>query len=196
MQAYYREDQELVRRLKQGDQEAFQELYQKYHSKIYYHTLKFTKSPALAEDVVHDVFVRIWEGRNALKEELSFQSYLFTLAKNHLLNLLKRASREADILQEMIAHTQVALRTTENSLSYRETSEMISKAIEKLPVQRKRIYELCRQEGLSYEEVARKLGITKGTVNSQMVKSLKSIKDYLTLNGNSVVSITFTLLIL
>jgi RNA polymerase sigma-70 factor (family 1) len=193
MQAFYQDDYELVRSLKEGEQEAFQKLYQKYHGKLYAHVIKFAKSQSLAQDVLHDVFVKIWENRASLKEELSFQSYLFTMAKNHLLNLLKRASHENSILQEILIHTEKASTVTENTLCYLETRKLLNEAVRKLPPQRKKIFQLCRQEGLSYEEVASQLGISKGTVNSQMVKSLKSIRDYLLLNGNPLISVALFL---
>jgi RNA polymerase sigma-70 factor (family 1) len=173
----------LVSSLKDGDRQAFSKLYHHYVPKLYNHIFRICKSETLAEDIVHDVFVKVWENRSNLNENLSFQSYLFTIAKNHLLNLIKRASKEQDICKELILGSKVSFNYTEHAVQFNETNTFLNEAIEKLSPQKKIIFKLCKNEGLTYEEIATKLGITKGTVNVQVVSALKSIDDYLTING-------------
>lgn len=176
-------DKPLVIRLKRGDPDAFRELYHKYIQKLYSFTLRTAKSPALAEDVVHDVFVKVWEKREQIDPEQSFHAYLFTMARNHLINFIKRRAHEKGIIDQMIKSAMPVQHTNTNEqVLYNESNRLFHEAIEQLPPKRKEVFRLCHLEGLTYEEAGDQLGITKSTVNTQMVKARKSIQEYLTKN--------------
>ncbi len=175
-----KKETELIEKLRLQDATAFSALYIR---KIYAYALGIVKSPELAEDVVQETFVKLWEQSAFLQTDRSLQPYLFTIARNQSLNLIKRASRETWISDEILIH---AMHQSENGLQYterRQTGEFIQHAIEQLPPKRRHIYELCRNYGYSYKQTAEKLGISDATVNSQMVKAIKTIKDFLTRNG-------------
>jgi len=177
------EEIELLIRLTLQDSEAFSQLYNMYVKKIYAYALGILKSPDLAEDVTQDTFVKLWEHAPNIQTDRSVQAFLFTIARNLSLNVIKRASRETWISDELFTH---AIHQSENGLQYTErkqTGEFISLAVNQLPPKRKAIYELCREDGYSYKEAAKKLGIKDSTVNSQMVKALKTIKDFMVRNG-------------
>ncbi|ACU06204.1 RNA polymerase sigma factor [Pedobacter heparinus] len=174
---------ELLEKLKQQDRAAFSQLYNLYVKKIYAYALGILKSPVLAEDVTQDTFVKLWEHAASVRTDRSVQGFLFTIARNLALNILKQASRETWISDELFGH---ALDQSEDGLQYterRQTGEFIGKAIAQLPPQRRLIYDLCRNYGYSYKQAAEKLGIKDSTVNSQMVKALKTIKDFMVRNG-------------
>lgn len=172
----------LVEDLKMGSRQALATLYNSYADKLYHFCLKISKSPSLAEDVVQDVFVRVWNNRSAINSSLTFESYLFTIARNRLFDLIKRASKESKILDEMLAHASLSRNSVEQTISFQECSTLLNEAIASLPSKRKLIFKLSREEGLSYAEIARQLEISPGTVNIQIVKALKSIRDYLDLS--------------
>lgn len=177
------EEIELLIRLTLKDSEAFSRLYNVYVKKIYAYALGILKSPDLAEDVTQDTFVKLWEHAATIQTDRSLQAFLFTIARNLSLNVIKRASRETWISDELFAH---AVYQSEDGLQYTErkqTGEFISLAVNQLPPKRKAIYELCREGGYSYKQAAEKLGIKDSTVNSQMVKALKTIKDFMARNG-------------
>lgn len=174
---------ELLEKLKQQDPAAFAGLYDLYVRKIYAYALGILKSPALAEDVTQDTFVKLWEHSGSVHTDRSVQPFLFTIARNQCLNVIKQASRETWISDELFTH---ALDQAENGLEYTErkqTGEFIGKAIDQLPPQRRLIYDLCRNYGYSYKQAAEKLGIKDSTVNSQMVKALKTIREFMIRNG-------------
>ena len=174
---------ELIKKLTRQDATAFSALYALYIKKVYAYTLGILKSPELAEDVVQETFIKLWEYAPFLQTDRSLQPYLFTIARNQSLNIIKRASRETWISDEMFIH---AMHQSENGLQYTErkqTGEFIKLAISQLPPKRRHIYELCRNYGYSYKQAAEKLGISDATVNSQMVKAIKTIKDFLARNG-------------
>jgi RNA polymerase sigma-70 factor (family 1) len=177
-------DEFLVLQLKNSDREAFQKLYLKYIDRIYSFVLSICKSSELSKDVCHDIFAKIWIKRNDLNSELSFKSFLYFSSRNHVLNIIKRASRENEIHAEIIAHISMdEHHAVEDVLYLKETNQLLKEAIENLPTKRKEVFQLSREEGLSHSEIAQRLGITKGTVNVQMVKALNSIRKYLSENG-------------
>ncbi|WP_142526176.1 RNA polymerase sigma factor [Pedobacter westerhofensis] len=183
MQLLRGQEQDLLLALKGGSRSAFLQLYNLHVKKIYAYSLSIIKSPNLAQDITQDVFIKLWETAAQLKPELSLQAYLFTITRNLSLNVLRSAAKEHWITDEIAAY---ALDSAEDGMAYterRQTAALMNDAIAQLPPQRRKIYELCHQEGYSYKQAAEKLGITDGTINSQMVKALRFIKGYLLRNG-------------
>lgn len=183
MQVSHTEELELLKKLRVQDEAAFSELYALYIKRIYAYALSIVKSPMLAEDIAQETFVKLWESAAFVQTDRPLQAFLFTIARNRALNLIRKASRESWVTDEIIEH---AIQQSENGLQYierKQTSEYINKAIAQLPPQRRLIYDLCRNYGYSYKQAAEKLGIKDTTVNSQMVKAIKSIKDFMIRNG-------------
>lgn len=169
----------LLEQLMLGQEAAFKQIYLKYHGRLYGLALKLVKSQELSKEIVQDVFVKVWENRSHINKELSFTAFIFRIAHNHIFNILKRASKEASIKNEILAAAEIASNCTENEVIAAEYETLATNAIEQLPAQRKLIFKLCRNEGKSYEEVSYTLGISKSTVRDHMVKSIKFIKEYL-----------------
>ncbi|SHH02733.1 RNA polymerase sigma-70 factor, ECF subfamily [Pedobacter caeni] len=183
MQLSIIEEIELLERLKGQDAGAFSEVYKMYVRKIYAYTLGILKSPALAEDVTQDTFVKLWEQSASIHTDRSVQAFLYAIARNQSLNMIRRAARETWISDDISAYIH---HNGESGLQYTErkqTNEFILMAIDQLPPKRRQIYELCRNSGYSYKQVAEQLGIKESTVNSQMVKAVKSIREYMIRNG-------------
>lgn len=183
MQLSLSKELELLEKLTQRNSHAFAQIYNAYIKKVYSYALSIVKSPMLAEDITHDTFVKLWENSQTLYTDRSIQSYLYTLTRNNCLNTIRRAAKETWISDEIIAFTTT---NTENGLQFterKETGRYINLALDQLPPQRRIIYDLCRNEGYSYKQVAEKLGIKDSTVNSQMVKANKTIRDFMLRNG-------------
>jgi RNA polymerase sigma-70 factor (family 1) len=167
----------IVDAIRDGDMAAFRQLYEAFHVQLYAFSLKFLKSPELSEEIVHDVFLKVWEKRAALDSSKNIQAYLFTICKNTILNTLEKAAHDTR-LQQQIAHylptfdPEIDLETTDDS-------EMLWEAIRQLPTQRQQIFRLAKLEELSYEEIAQRMGITKGTVSDHLVKAMRSVRAYM-----------------
>lgn len=182
-------EKEWLVALRNGSEPAFAALYNSHVKTVYAFALGILKSPALAEDTVQEVFIRLWENAGKLNPDLPIRAYLFTLTRNHALNVIRRAGRESRITDEIALS---AFDTHEDALAFvqrRQTQAFLGEAIAGLPAQRKKIYELCRIDGYSYKQAAEKLDIKDSTVNSQMVKAIRSIKQYLLKNGALLVLI-------
>lgn len=175
--------------IRKGNETAFGLTYQTYHAGLYCYALKFVKSDELAKDIVHDVFLKLWENRSHLNKELSLKGYLFRICKNHVLNLLKRAAHETSIKEKILSSSGCCHGETENAVCYTDYHKVALQAIEKLPPQRQAIFKMCKLEGRSYEEVAKGLGISKGTVRDHIFKASRYIKEYLTLHADLTLGI-------
>lgn len=184
----------VIQQLIQGEEPAFRILYEKYHAPLYYYTLKFLKSGALAEEVVHDVFLKIWENRKNLRTDLNFRAYLFTICKNHIVNVLLRASKEREIKNKIARHLDTSHNDLEETVVYADYMNLAYEAINHLPPQRQLVFKLCREEGKTYAEIAETLNISTGTVKDHLVKAGKFIKNYLLKNARITISILIALL--
>lgn len=182
-------ERELVSCLNKGDERALRALYDQYIQPLYHFILRTAKSPELAKDVVQDVFAKVWELRAEVDPNQSFKAFIFTIARRHLLNLLSRMQREHGIIDEIKRYAVPVENTTERHLDWSESNALIIEAMDKLPPQRRAVFELCKIRGMSYKQAAAELGITVGTVNSQMVKALKSIQEYIELRNLIVILI-------
>jgi RNA polymerase sigma-70 factor (ECF subfamily) len=170
---------ELLQQLIAGDAESFRKIYEYYQGKIFLFALRLTKSKSEAEEVVQEVFVRLWEKREKIKVEKNFNSYILTITKNLVLDGLKKAAYDKTIQQKIYRHMQALQNTTVDQLIEKELTRLHQQAVDQLSPQKKIVFKLSREEELSYEEIAEKLGVSKNTVRNQMSDSLKSIREYL-----------------
>lgn len=173
------DEQRILKQLKSGDQKALSALYYLYSDQLFYYVQRTARSPFLAEDVVHDTFMKVWQHRDQLDPSKPFKPYLFVIAKRTLLNLLKRARHEAEILSEIKRYALEEDRATELVLEYNESNHLINEAIDNLSGQVKKTFLYCRIEGMSYKQAAETLNVTESTINKHMSKALQSIREHM-----------------
>lgn len=169
-------DHKLLEHLSKGSNEAFTLLYDKYSDMLRRFVIKFIKSPDLADDITQEVFMQLWENRTTITDIRSFRPWLFTLAKNRTFNVLKRAAIDDAAKAEILRHYQVNQSTMERELLTKEYLAFIQKVLNTLPPQSAKVFQLCREENKSYEEVAALLGISRNAVKKHMVRSMKVLK--------------------
>ena len=161
-----------------GDRLCFKRIYVCYRDRVYAYTIKITKSHELSEEIVQDVFIKLWNNRNKINPEFSFSSFIFRVAHNHTINVLKRL-RYDKIAREIISKSaDSTVDDTDSKLILQEYFGIMKQAIDELPPKRKNIFNLSRIEGISHDKIADKMGISKNTVKSQLVKATKAIKLY------------------
>ena len=168
---------ELIRRLQNDDKEAFDELYWKYHSAIYYNILKLTRDLIVTEDIVQEVFITLWEKRDSLDIEKEISGWLFVVSYNKSIDYLKRKLKESlaqTALQQNDEHTIDAEGDLVNI-----RMNILEKAIEQLSPQKKRVFELCKLQRKTYAEVADELQISKHTVKEYLSGAVIFIKKYI-----------------
>ncbi len=167
-------ESKLVRELSQGNILAFNTLFREYGSRLYRFAYGYLKSEAEAEELVQEVFTIIWEKRAALKEELSFKSFLFTIA----FNIIKKHFRARTSFAEFSKSgngEDFDIQTT-NQVSYNSLFQYITTLVDQLPARRREIFIKSRFEGLNTNEIASDLKISHKTVENQLTEALKFIR--------------------
>ena len=189
------DEKELLMQLREGNAQALDYFYHQYSLRIYRKLLKMVKVETIAEELVQDVFVRIWDKRHQIDPDRSFRSYLFTIAQNLVYDLYRKVARE-ERLQEVIkeASSEIYMHV-EEGVFLKETSEILNKAINNLPSQQKLVFTLCKLEGKSYEDASATLGISTSTINNHIVKATKSIKGYMFREQNAAFFLTISLML-
>lgn len=162
-----------------GDEKALCKIFDLYHHDLYRHVIRYVKSPDLASDIVQDVFIKIWEQRQTINPSFSFKAFLFTVAKNHVLNILKRAAIEDTIKKEIFSFALAFHNNSEDKIIYDDLSRFAEQAIESLPPQRRLIFKMVKDEGRNYDEIATVLGISKNTVHDHITKATKVMRSLL-----------------
>jgi len=171
--------------LQKGDSNAFQELYDQYHQPLYHYVLRFVKSPALAEDVLQDVFLKIWEIRSRIDPELSFKAYLYRISRNSVFKLLKKIAIDENLRVQVLKQFSQSVADADLKVLWQQYEELLHAAINRLPPQRQKVFRLCREEGKTYEEVADELGISRNTVKEHMVLAMKLIREHIDQYGDT-----------
>lgn len=172
-------EQEIVSRLRDGESYAFELLYHRYKYQLAANLLKLLKSEELAEEVLQELFIRIWEGRESLDPDKSFPAYLFRIARNMVVDIYRKAARESKVRQQLLLATEEFENSVEDAILDRESNADLYDAIALLPPQRRKVFTLCRIEGKSYKEAGELLGISSSTVNDHLLKANKFLKDQL-----------------
>jgi len=170
-------DQELLDLLRSADSVALGEIYERYHKPLYSFLYKFLKSPELTEDMTQEIFMKLWDGRAELPALLSVKSYLFTIGRNHVFNFLKRAGTDRTAKAEILKHYSTAGNTLENVLHSRDYLRYLDHLLDGLSPQSREVFRLCRQEGMTYDETASLLGISRNTVKKHMVRTMRVLSD-------------------
>lgn len=184
------DEKELLARLRQDDRAAFDQIYQYYSLRIYSNILRMVKDADDAQELLQDLFLKVWEKRHSIDPNLSFKSYLFRIARNLVYNFIRDASIERKV-QDYLAKVGTELHNAvEDTIVFKEQQQILEQAINNLPPQRRRVYQLCKIEGHSYQEVSDLLGISTSTISDHIVKATRFIKEQHGLaNGAAMVAL-------
>jgi RNA polymerase sigma-70 factor (family 1) len=170
-------EHDLLEDLKRGKSDAFLELYNRYHHPLYRFVLRFVKAPALAEDILQDVFLKIWEGRKRINPELSFKAYLYRISRNSVFKLMKKIAADESLRNHVMRQLHLNEENADVELLSQEYKELYYLTVSQLPPQRQKVFRLCREQGKTYDQAAAELGISRNTVKEHMVMSMKFIKE-------------------
>jgi RNA polymerase sigma-70 factor (ECF subfamily) len=178
------EEKVLFDNIKKGDLHSFEILFHQYYGLLCSFAEKITKNSAVAEEIVQEFFVRLWEKRTQINIETSVKSYFYQSVKNLCLNYIQHQKiKEKHHLVIQSEHESV--NNLEDAFLEIDLADKIEQSILSLPEKRREIFKLSRESGLKYHEIAKKLNISIKTVEAQMnlaIKHLRNkLKDYITL---------------
>jgi RNA polymerase sigma-70 factor (family 1) len=171
-------ENQLVKSLKKGNVLAFNELFRYYGRRVYHFSFRYLRSEPECEELVQEVFTRIWEKRSELKEDLSFRSYIFTIAFNIIRKYFRRRMQANNYFESQVIE-DFNLDTAEK-VDFNVLKTKLDSLVSKLPLRRKEIFTKSRFEGLSVKEIAAELNISKKTVENQLTEALRFIRYHLT----------------
>jgi RNA polymerase sigma-70 factor (ECF subfamily) len=169
---------DLILLIQKDDQVAFYNLYERYCRRLYGFVFRYIKQKEDAEEIVQEVFVKIWESRNKIDAYSSLESFLFTIAYNITISLLRKRTREKKYLEHLQSLQHLDdLPDLIDEIHFNELNDRVQVLLNELTPRQKEIYQLSREEGLSHDEIAKKLDISVNTVKKHMANTLAFLKS-------------------
>lgn len=186
-------DKELLIKLREGDELAFRELYVRHNRQVLAFAIHLTHSAVDAEDILQDTFLRLWTSRAQLPDIERFDNYIFMIARNRTLDHLRKVALQQRLIDQVWANISEISSSEEpaQQLDARESKQLVHQALEALSPQKQTVFQLSRHQGLSHEEIARQLGLSKSRVKNLLVETLKHIRVYLA--RHAVILVLFSL---
>lgn len=172
-------EKNLLRLAAEGDSAAFAGLFRIYQHKLYGFLLRATGSPEMTEDIIQDIFLKLWKDRSNLSQIEQFGGYVYRMAQHQVINSLKRMAKETLILNELGKVQPQTGMDAEARLSLQEVTQSLHQALNKLTPKQKEVYTLSRERGLKHDEIARYLNISPSTVNNHLIEALRLIRQQL-----------------
>jgi len=161
--------------IKNGSIQAFEAAYHHWSGKIFSYIYRQCDSEAIAEEVVQQVFVRLWEKRERLSSAHSLSTQLFRMSRTIFIDELRK-NAQSRRYKETLQYRKEGF--TENTLEHKETLETVYSAIEQMPPVRKRIFLMSRMEHLSYDQIAEQLSISPKTVENHIALALRYLRSF------------------
>jgi RNA polymerase sigma-70 factor (ECF subfamily) len=175
-------EEELVQRLGKSDSYAYRLLYEKYGPQLHALCFRFRFSKEEAEEIVQETFIRIWQNRQAIDPARPFGRFLITIAKHLIYNQIRHNKYRSDYLNHIKSELKVF---PPDQPKERELQQLVDKAVRELPDKCSQVFRKSRFEGYSNQQIAEELHISKSTVENQLNKALKKIRNYIERHGYS-----------
>ena len=182
----------ILLQVAEGDAHAFRVLFDAYRHRIYSFALHLTENTATADEIVQEVFLRVWLYRDKLPGVVHFNAWLHTIARHEVFDALKAMAREREVCREMPALPWA--NNVEESMADKEYDVLLRQAVGRLSERQQLIYHLSRDGGIRHAEIAGRLNISRNTVKTHLVHALKTIRRYLQYHSDGVIIIIIIIL--
>ena len=171
-------DKELIRKLKKGDIEAFNRIFYAYSSKLYHFAYGYLKSKEDAEEMVQEIFSKIWDKRVEIKEEYEFRSYLFSIAFNYVKKHFRSKALINKYIEAEIPNI-IDSQQTQEEVNYSSLKLMVDQLVDRMPERRKAVFLKSRFEGKNAKEIAKEMNISSSTVENHLNQALRYLRQHL-----------------
>lgn len=176
-------EKELLMQVAEGDEKAFKALFVAYYERLFNYISGFIKSRQITEELVMDVFMKIWLGRDIISQIENFDAFLFRVAHNKSIDFLRAVARDPKFRDLLWDQVQLANNIeSDSSLITREYEMKLREAVSLLSPQRKKVYQLSREQDMTHDQIASHLNLSKHTVNNHIVEAQRFIRAYLSRN--------------
>jgi len=186
-------EQQLLNLVAKGDEVAFTKLFEQHQHRVYSIALKISKSATIAEEMVQEVLLKVWQKRADLPQIQNFESYLYTIVQHAVYKSLKRIARRHRLAVEAEKEQLSDITDGENYILDKEYHSLLQKGIEELPTQQQQVYRLIREKGLKRDEVADLLNLRPETVKFHLARAVKNLWSYCKLHLHSFISLAVAL---
>ncbi|MCX2453196.1 sigma-70 family RNA polymerase sigma factor [Pedobacter sp. PLR] len=170
---------ELLLKLKNGDKSVFTHFYKMYSGQMYVNILKMVKDGQIAEELVQELFTKIWHKRELIHNAIDFKAYLYKTGQNLVYDFFRKLQRNQKMQERFRSVVTEYYSHIEEALHLKQSEELLEKALNKLSAQQRKVYQLCKIEGYTYKEAAEEMGISVHTVKEYLTKASFLVKAYL-----------------
>ncbi|MBL1410362.1 RNA polymerase sigma factor [Sphingobacterium faecale] len=167
----------LLTRIREGDHSAFEKIYDTHKIQLTASVLRLLRSSELAEEVIQETFVTLWETRERIDDTKPLQPYLYTIAANKTKNIFRKSVSDLKVRDELLTTFEESYTPIMDSIFRKEYASLVDSLLSKLTPQQATVYRLCKLENKSYQEVSRLLGIAEGTVNVHIREANRTLRD-------------------
>ena len=181
----------LAEGLRDGDEAAFNAIYKLYFKPMYRKILFMVKDEITADEIVQELFLKIWQKHKEITQPAFFRSFMYKMASNLVYDHFRKVARDERLNKHLLLQTTDYYLHSDKLLEDKEAGIILMKAIDQLSPQRKLVFTLCKMEGKSYEETSKELGISVATVNTHMTDSFKIVKKYILKNYDIILIALF-----
>lgn len=171
-------DADVILLIKKGDKAAFQKVFEEYAPKIYNFSFSYLNNIIEAEELVQDVFLKLWDKRETLDQSKNLKAYIYKVAVNTIYDVIRRRNVENSFKDFATSTYDTSSNSTWHTVIYDEMKEKLDLLVSQFPEQRKKIYKLSKEKGLSNDEIALKLKISKRTVENQLYRAISFLKEH------------------
>lgn len=186
------DEQDLLLRIRRGDKVAFERIYRMYHYRLIGHLIRLLKSTDLAQEVVQETFIALWDNRATIRVENSIMPFLYKIAGNKSLNIIKKAIHDQKYRDYLYPILEGGYEQIETSLYKKEQWKILNAIIDKMPERQRQIFILCKLEDKSYEEVANELHLSVHTVHTQIKRANQMIREQLLYYPEFIITVLLT----
>lgn len=179
-------ERELLKQVAAGDMKSFHQLFAAWYDRLYSAALVYCKVHEQAEDVVQQVFMKLWEKRDTLSRVENPADYLFIITRNEVLNQLRRNTLHDNYKRHIRELFSEEAGSPEEMLINRQRRQIVQQAVSSLPPQQQEAFRLSRDQGLSYDEIATNMQLSLSTVKGHISKALQAIRTYLQAHQNEL----------
>lgn len=169
---------EKIKGFREGNETAFREIYVHFGPKIYGFAFSFLKERPQSEEIVQETFLSLWENRQKFDESRALEPYLFTIAKRLVLDQLRKTVHTKALREKLLAAISEQHNETEEQIIFSDLLVFAERAIDELPLQQQTVFRLSRVEGLSYDEIAERLNLSRNTVKNHLIVAVKKLKKH------------------